>query len=62
MNSVYVTYNNRTYAVDIDTGEVEARVEIKNPDQGNLRCKWVKTTGIHIRKILLSMACNKVAA
>ena len=62
MSEIYIVHNGRTYAVDTETGEVEARVEIKNPDQGNLRAKWVKTTGIHIRQIVLGMALNKVAA
>jgi len=61
MNSVYVIYNGRTYAVDTETGGVEVRVQIQNPDRGNKSSKWVKTTGIYIRQIVLNMA-REVAA
>ena len=61
MNSVYVIYNGRTYAVDTETGGVEVRVQIQHPDIGNKSSKWVKTTGIYIRQIVLNMA-REVAA
>jgi len=62
MNDVYVIYNGRTYAVNTETGEVEVRVQICNHDKGNKCSKWVKTTGAHVRQIVLGMAQNKVTA
>jgi hypothetical protein len=62
MNDVYVTYNGRTYAANIETGYVEVRIPIHNHDKGNKCSKWVKTTGVHVRQIVLGMAKNKVAA
>lgn len=59
MNDVYVTYNGRTYAVNTETGEVEVRVQISNPDKGNRSSKWVKTTGVYVRQIVLGMAKNE---
>jgi hypothetical protein len=59
MNDVYVTYNGRTYVANIETGEVEVRVRIRNHDKGNKCSKWVKTTGVHVRQIVLSMAQSK---
>jgi len=62
MNDVYIIYNGRTYAVNTETGEVEVRVQIRNHDKGNRCSKWVKTTGAHVRQIVLGMARNQVIA
>jgi len=62
MNDVYVIYNGRTYAVNIETGEIEVRVQIRNHDKGNKCSKWVKTTGFYVRQIVLNMAKNQVKA
>jgi hypothetical protein len=62
MNDVYVIYNKRTYVANIETGEVEVRVQIRNHDKGNKCSKWVKTTGVHVLQIVLNMARNQVIA
>jgi hypothetical protein len=57
----YVTHLGRTYAVN-SLGQVFARVEIKNPDVGNKRAKWVRTTSIRICRVVVWLARNEVAA
>ena len=58
----YIEHMGRTYAVDLVSHQVFAQVEIKNPDVGNKRIKWVRTTGFRVRRVVLFLAQQKASA